>query len=93
MHISLERSGGVTGIPLNVSFDTDFLPSETVSQLRQLIEDSGLFELPAVISSSVQVDRFQYKISVQVGDRYHTVTVREPVPDALKPLIDRLIAI
>jgi hypothetical protein len=92
MHISFERSGGVTGMPVTVALDTESLSSEEVSQLYQLIESSSFFELPAAIPAPVQPDRFQYKVIVREGDRQHTVTIAEPaVPKTLKSLLDWLI--
>ncbi len=93
MYISLERSGGVTGMPITIAINTDSLSSNEVSQLRQLVENSGFFELPAATTEMTQPDRFQYKVIVCDGDRQHTVKIGETaVNNNLKPLLDWLIA-
>jgi hypothetical protein len=92
MHVSFERSGGVTGIPVTISFDTASLSSQEIIQLSRLIEISGFFELPSASPTPTQPDRFQYKIIVCEGDRQHTVTRGEvAVPATLKPLLDWLV--
>jgi hypothetical protein len=92
MYLSFERSGGITGIPIRVTFDTSFLSSEEVSHLSQLVESSRFFELPAVLSASAQPDRFRYKIAVREGDRQHGVMVDEAaVSETLKPLLEWLL--
>jgi hypothetical protein len=95
MYISFERSGGVTGIPITITIDTDdtdSLSSNEVSQLCQLVENSGFFELPTATAESAQPDRFQYKVIVREGDRQHTVIRREAtVPTTLKPLLNWLV--
>jgi hypothetical protein len=92
MHISFERSGGITGMSVIVTVDTDSLSSDEGRQLRQLVENSGFFELPVAMAEPIQPDRFQYKIIVCEGDRQHTVTRGEAaVPTTLKPLIDWLV--
>ena len=92
MHISFERSGGITGMPVTIVIDTDSLSSDEVSQLYQLVENSGFFELPAATAEPTQPDRFQYKVIISEGDRQRTVTRGEAaVPTTLKPLLDWLI--
>ena len=93
MHISFERSGGITGMPVTIAIDTDSLSSDEVSQLCQLVENSGFFELPTAPTELIQPDRFQYKVIISEGDRQHTVRISETaVNNKLKPLLDWLIA-
>lgn len=95
MYISFERSGGIAGMPVTMAIDTDdtdSLSSDKISQLRQLVENSGFFELPAATTEPTQPDRFQYKVIVRDGDRHHTIKIGEAaVPNTLKPLLDWLI--
>ncbi len=101
MQVSLERSGGFANIPFSVTIDTDTLSRDEVAQLRQWIAEAQFFELPSSLRSPRQsdrfvppsADRFQYEITVQEGDRSHTVIVNEAaIPEALKPLVQWLTA-
>ena len=93
MHISFERSGGITGMPVTIAIDTDSLSSDEVSQLCQLVDNSGFFELPTATTEPGQPDRFQYKVIIREGDRQHTVKIGETaINNKLKPLLDWLIA-
>lgn len=93
MHISFERSGGITGMPVTIAIDTDSLSSDEVSQLCQLVDNSGFFELPTATTEPSQPDRFQYKVIIREGDRQHTVKIGETaINNKLKPLLDWLIA-
>jgi hypothetical protein len=92
MQIRLERSGGITGIPVTVTVDTSVLSPEAIAYLHRLIEAAHFFDLPATLPAAPQPDRFQYKVTVQEGDRSHTITVAETViPDGLRPLLTWLI--
>lgn len=93
MQISFERSGGFIGVPMSITLDTATLPADDAAQLSRLVEAADFFNLPANIPSrSAQPDRFQYKVTVWMGDRQHTVSAGESaVPGTLKPLLDWLI--
>jgi hypothetical protein len=92
MHISFERSGGITGMPVTVAIDTASLSADQVSQLCQLVENSDFFKLPTTTTEATQPDRFHYKVIIREGDRQHTVNIGETaVSKTLKPLLDWLI--
>ena len=91
MQITLERSGGFTGIPLTITVDTASLSPDQATQLRHLVEAADFFHLPAAPSTPAQPDRFEYEVTVQEGDRKHTLTFGEvAVPEALRPLLNWL---
>jgi hypothetical protein len=93
MQVSFERSGGFANIPLSVSVNTEMLPSDQAVQLRQWVEAAQFFDLPTSLMSSGQPDRFQYQITVEEGDRQHSVSVSESaMPESLKPLVRWLTA-
>lgn len=93
MTITLERSGGFTGIPQKKNLDVSALPESEASELNQLVDSSGFFNLPAIIPSTPLPDRFSYKITINREGNQHSVSVAETnVPEALKPLLDWLIA-
>jgi len=88
MQITVERSGGFTGMPLTLSIDTAHLAPEQATHLRHLVEAADFFHLPATVSVPAQPDRFEYEVTVREGDRKHTVTVGEAaMPERLKPLL------
>ncbi|PZU96454.1 MAG: hypothetical protein DCF32_21630 [Leptolyngbya sp.] len=88
MHITIERSGGFTGMPLTFSIDTAYLPSEQATHLRHLVEAADFFGFSTTLSAPAQPDRFEYEVTVQEGDRKHTITVGEvAMPEQLKPLL------
>ncbi|XGV95156.1 MAG: protealysin inhibitor emfourin [Leptolyngbya sp. BL-A-14] len=91
MHVTLERSGGFTGIPLTLTLDTATLSSEQVTQLRHLVEVADFFHVSAPPIQG-QPDRFEYTITIQDGDRVRTITVGEAaMPEPMKTLLQWLI--
>jgi hypothetical protein len=90
--IDFERSGGFAGIPLRASLSTQDLPPEQQREFEELIEASHFFELaPAIHSDHPGADRFQYRISVDSGQRSHTVVVDEAaITPGLRALVSWL---
>lgn len=94
MHLTIQRTGGFTGIPLIKSIDSAALSASEMSHLQQLIEKAGFFELPAVIPSLPQPDRFEYQIVIEQNGKKHSVTVAEQaLPAELKLLLGWLMSI
>jgi hypothetical protein len=92
MQITLERTGGFTGIPLTKTIESAALSLQGSSKLNEMIAAAGFFELPSTIHSIPQPDRFQYQITVVKEGKQHSVTVSESaVPAKLKPLLNWLI--
>ena len=92
MRISFERTGGFAGISKKTTVDTATLPPNQANELPRLVEAADLFNLPEKITSpNPQVDRFQYKLTVEDQGKQHTVTVSEAaLPGTLRPLIEWL---
>ena len=90
MKAQIVRTGGFAGIQMTTSVDSDTLEPEVTKQLRQIIKNAGFFALPTVISAgNSQADRFQYKITVQDGNKSHTVTVSESsLSGGIKQLVE-----
>lgn len=97
MKILFERTGGFSGIRVNVRIDTDSLPQDEANELLEMVRSSGYFNLPAVISPTSQIsgaDQFIYKITVEDEGREHTVQMTDgAVPDELQQLILKLVRI
>ena len=93
MRVEFVRTGGVAGIRLTATLDTEMLPPEEADRLRRLIDAASFFDLPTSRRSpSRETDRFQYRVTVEDGDRIKEVEMDESsVPEACRPLLDYLI--
>jgi hypothetical protein len=88
MRISLERRGGVTGMPMRVTIDTSMLSPEQIVQLNHLITATNFFDLSDRLAAVPHPDRFQYRITIEDAYRTHSVTISETViNDTLRPLL------
>jgi emfourin len=94
MRIEFERTGGVAGMKLATTIDSGRLSSEEAATLDRLVDEAGFFGLPSRLAASTSSpDRFQYRITVRMPDRAHTVDVHEGrITPTLRPLIDWLTA-
>lgn len=91
MLVLFERSGGFAGVPVTTTIDLTTLSPTDATQLTHLIEQADFFNLPATTPASAKPDRFQYKITIQMGDRHHTIRIGETTaPDTLTPLLNWL---
>ncbi|MBI3803275.1 MAG: hypothetical protein HY282_05885 [Nitrospirae bacterium] len=92
MKIDFSRSGGFAGIRLTALIDTETLPSAEAQQLCRQVEESGIFDLPAVLRSDAPGgDRFQYRVKIEDGNRKKEIIADEAaVPESLRPLLDDL---
>lgn len=88
--MTVDRSGGFTGIKQTKSVSTDAMPDQDAEKLKSLVEAAGFFQLPSAIRSTEPgADSFQYKITVEGEHGTHTVQVGEAeVPPALRPVLD-----
>jgi len=93
MQITVERTGGFTGIPLTKTVDSANLSHEEATLLHQMTTAANFFELPSTITSTPQPDRFQYQITIELDGKKHSVTVGETAVSAnLKALLNWLMA-
>ena len=92
MHLELTRSGGLAGLRRTAVVDDSVLPPDDVRTLRALVDQASVFDLPATIrSTGSRADRFQFHLTIDDGERRHTVDVDDgAVPALLRPLIDWL---
>jgi hypothetical protein len=91
--IQLTRSGGFGGVRLSTALDTDALPAGEAAKLRRLISKSAFFDQPSSLKSpSPGPDRFQYRLSVEEGEKKKEIEADETgLPEALRPLVDYLL--
>jgi hypothetical protein len=93
LEIDFERSGGFAGIPLRVSVNAQELGQTEADELRRLVEHADVPSLERIAREPrrAQPDRFQYDLSVTIGDSQHRVSLGESdVTENAKPLFQRL---
>ena len=72
--------------------DTAELPEAEAREIEELVERA---DLPALAAASPMhgggADRFQYELTIEAPDGRHEIAMSEDrIPDALRPLIERL---
>jgi Emfourin len=96
MVITFESGGGFAhfpGLSRPVRIDTAELGAEHADQLKGLVERARFFEQPAEVGSPPPgaADLRSYTITVQDGDRTHTVKTSDALEDpALRELLEHL---
>jgi len=86
MRVELKMEGGLAyfpGLSKPILIDSTVLPEDEAQELRRLVEASRLFERPTIISAPRRgaADYRQYTITVEDGERRHTVKLVDPVTD------------
>lgn len=87
MQITLRTEGGLAAFPgLNrpITVDSAELPAPEATELVRLVEQAKFFDRPAVASALPPgaADYREYTITVQDGDRQHTIRLADPVQDS-----------
>jgi len=90
MKIELQRSGGFAGRTNRLELDTSLLPPGQEKELRDLVQASGFFDLPAELPARAPgADRFHYRLTVRSKGEARTVEMDESaVPSTVRPLIE-----
>ena len=88
MRIRVRQLGGFAGEPLELArVDTATLPADVAAALHEAVAEARFFDLPAVVpSDSVGADLLVYEITVEDGDRRHSVSFVEDGTNATSPL-------
>lgn len=88
MIIKVERSGGLTGIPISNEIDTKDLPSRLVNVAKNLMVDKKFPRLPIQRPPRGSADYFSYKISIQHRDNRRIIECNEhDIQDDLRQLL------
>jgi hypothetical protein len=88
VRVTIERTGGVAGIPLRRSISTNSLSPGQQQTLKTLLENADFFDLVSYIKPG-SPDRFVFTITVETPTQTHTVKVNEPdISDSLHGLIE-----
>jgi hypothetical protein len=92
LRVAFETAGGLGGLTMTKTIDSDKLLAEQANRLRQLVDASNFFNLPIAIPYSGPIrDFFHYKLIVESEGKKHTIVVDEPAaPSELKPLLQWL---
>lgn len=94
MRVDLVRSGGVAGVLLRASLDTETLPAPEAAQVERLVRGA---DLPALVADRCPAggpDRFQYDLTVHAAGERHQLRVADGrVPPQLRPLLDHLVQV
>ena len=92
MRIQFERTGGIAGMHIAATVETESLPPDEAQSLHDLVKAARFFDLPAVIEPPQSgADQFKYKLTVESEGRQHTVEVGDAsAPETLQPLLRRL---
>jgi len=90
----LQTSGGLflrRPDPL-ITIDVDALGEADRREFARLVHEARFFELPANVPAPRGAHAQTFRITIEDGDRQHTVSVSDPVTGpALQKLIDKLV--
>lgn len=86
VRVALARSGGIAGVTVRASLDTDELAPEEAESVRRLVERIDLAAAPS--AGRHRPDEFQYRLGVICDDVRHEVSMPE---HALTPEIRDLV--
>ena len=89
--IFFERSGGFMGRKVSAAINLEELPGDLAEVLKEMLDESDFFDLPADLTRPPMPDAFTYTITVSTELRQHSVRVSDATaPDDLRPLLDEL---
>jgi hypothetical protein len=93
MRIQIVRSGGFTGMPIEVSINENDLQPDEVNQLHSAVQESQFFTLPTKLPDhSGGADSFNYTITVEERGKTHTIVGTESaLPPSLAKLVQKYI--
>jgi hypothetical protein len=86
VRVQFKTEGGIAylpGLSRPVTIDSDQLSPEEAAELKQLIEATDFFDLPANVGPSPRgaADYRQHTVTIEQGGRQHTVQLNDLVQD------------
>lgn len=88
MIIKIERSGGLTGIPIIKEVDAKDLPSALATTVKKIMVNAKSFSNPLKSTPRGAADHFTYKILIQDGSNRSVIECSEyNIHDDVKSLI------
>jgi hypothetical protein len=87
MRIEFSTEGGIAyfpGLSQPVSIDSEQLSQQEGAELKRLVEAAHFFDLPAKVGRPAPgaADYRQYNVTIEAGQRRHTLHATEPIEDA-----------
>jgi hypothetical protein len=90
VRVELVRSGGLAGVTIRASLDTDELPPAVATKAEAAID---ALDWDAAPTAAGWADGFQYELTVSRGDAQRSKTLQEhELPDDARPLLDALLS-
>lgn len=88
MIIKVERSGGLTGIPLSREMDIKDLPSALITTAKKIMADQKSSPLSMKSTPRGAADHYTYKILIQDGMNQRVIECSQyNIQDDLKSLV------
>ncbi len=89
--VHLERTGGFTGIPVNITINSIKITRAQVEEIRQLIIDSRLIGMEDSLSDKGYPDQFYYAFTIKQQKGVHEVKIDEKnISPVIRKLINRV---
>ncbi len=90
--LSLRRTGGLAGLPLQAALDTSTLPSAEANAIVGALDRVDLAHVSTAADTPPgAADTFHYELQVERAGETHTASFADrQVPDELKPVIHAL---
>ena len=86
--ITFERSGGFAGNEIDFDLKLESLSENEAKRMQKMIDNADFFNIPTDIEQSAAPDQFLYRITVDDGNKYHTVRCTDAtMPKSLLPLV------
>lgn len=90
MKVELVRSGGLAGVVMRASMDTDELPPAIAAQVETALE---VLDWDAAPTPALWADGYQYELTVSRARERRSKTLQEhELPDDARPLLDALLS-
>jgi Emfourin len=88
MIIKVERSGGLTGIPMTKEVDANDLPPTLVTTAKKIMENAKTYSLPLSTRPKGAADQFTYRILIRDGIKKSVIECNEyNIQDELRLLV------
>lgn len=85
MKVSVKRTGGYAGVSDSFDVDTAQIDGAVGQQIEQMIQSIGFFSFPAD-ATGVGADMMRYEITVDDGQRQHTIAFSDDGSPQIQPL-------
>jgi hypothetical protein len=86
--IKVERSGGLTAIPVSKEMDVKDLPSQLITTVKKIMMDQNSYLLPLKSTPKGAADHYTYKILVEDGVNRRAIKCNEyDIQDDIKLLV------